>query len=121
MYQVDLKQLDFNRKQTLAKVVFGALQQIYYFEKPKDLLLGEDGFDMKTKLGVHGIEISLKATTLQKNVFLYTDVPGHVTDNLFELLPGQEKNITLVTSSPQNIILHHKTLNALQNESNPFK
>ena len=115
VYQVDLRELDFDPKQTFAKVVFGDLHQIYYFEKPKDLLLGEDGFEMKTKIGIHGIEISLKATTLQKNVFLYTDVSGHFTDNFFDLLPGQEKNITFVTSSPQNTILHHKTLNALQN------
>ena len=42
MYQVDLRELDFDRKQTFAKVVFGDLHQIYYFEKPKDLISEEE-------------------------------------------------------------------------------
>ena len=114
VYQVDLREIEFDPKQTYAKVLFGDIQEVYYFEKPKDLNLPMEGFDMKTKIVSQGIEISLKATTLQKNVFLYTDTPGHFTDNFFDLLPGEQKNIIFVTKEPLSKPLQYKTLNALQ-------
>ena len=72
-----------------------------------------EGFEMKTNLISQGIEISLKATTLQKSVFLYTNTPGHFTDNFFDLLPGQKKKIIFETKEPQSTIFQYKTLNAL--------
>ena len=114
VYQVDLSEIEFDPKQTYAKILFGDTQGVHYFAKPKDLALGEEGFDMKTNVVSQGLEISLKATTLQKNVFLYTNTPGHFTDNFFDLLPGQEKKIIFLTKDPQSTILQFKTLNALQ-------
>jgi beta-mannosidase len=113
VYQVDLREINFDPKQTYAKVLFGAIQEIHYFKKPKDLRLPMEGFEIKTNTVSQGIEISLKATTLQKNVFLYTNTPGHFTDNFFDLLPGQEKKIIFETKEPQSTMLQYKTLNAL--------
>ena len=115
VYQVDLSEIEFDPKQTYAKILFGETQGVHYFAKPKDLALGEEGFDMKTNIVSQGVEISLKATTLQKKcIFIYKHYRALYRQTFLILLPGQEKKIIFLTKDPQSTILQFKTLNALQ-------
>ena len=55
--------------------------------------------------------IELSSSTLQKDVFLFTDSKGHFFDNFFDLMPNEPKTIQFQTESKSLDSLQIKTFN----------
>jgi beta-mannosidase len=69
-------------------------QNIFYFEKPKDLELPPSNIELQLQqLDDNTISIVLSTNALAKNVYLQSNVGGHFSDNYFDLLPNQMKDI----------------------------
>jgi beta-mannosidase len=65
----------------------------FYFVKPKNLNLSKPEIKIiKEKRGDHYV-LNLVTNTLAKNVFIESNAVGKLSDNFFDLLPGEEKII----------------------------
>ncbi|TCO10556.1 beta-mannosidase [Natronoflexus pectinivorans] len=89
---------------------------IFYFHKPKDLLLPEANITWSSEKTTDGYTITVTTDNLAKNLFFdtpYGDV--FFTDNFFDLLPGESKTIKLITKRDINLSeeLDIKHLNGL--------
>ena len=114
-YKLPYPKFAMDLTQSFMDISFGNINTIHYFTKPKTLALSPEAIQMKTKKVSEGIEITLKAKTLQKDVFLYADTSGHFTDNFFDLLPGEEKKLLfLVKDATTPSAIGYKTLNGIQ-------
>ncbi len=70
-------------------------RDIHYFAKPKYLTLSEPGLKIKITEEKENFKIDLTASKLAKNVFLSSEnSDGRFSDNYFDILPGQQVNIT---------------------------
>lgn len=75
-------------------------EQIFYFEKPKDLNLPETTITKKVKYKDGAYEVTLSSPKLARDVFVEIPIQGaRFTDNFFDLLPGETK--TIVITSPE--------------------
>ena len=86
----------------------------FYVAKPKDLKLPQQDVSTKITKTDHGFIIKVSATTLQKDVFLYTNTKGHFSDNFFDILPNETISITFITKAAAIDDLGIKTLNGIQ-------
>ncbi|MDG1038430.1 MAG: glycoside hydrolase family 2 protein [Polaribacter sp.] len=86
----------------------------FYVAKPKDLKLPQQDVSTKITKTDHGFIIKVSATTLQKDVFLYTNTKGHFSDNFFDILPNETISITFITKAADIDDLGIKTLNGIQ-------
>jgi beta-mannosidase len=114
VYEVDLSNIYFDRTSTFAKVYFGDTHALHYFVSPKDLKLSAQNITTEIQKVDDGYEIKLSATTLQKDVFLFSEEKGHFSDNFFDLLPNSEKTIHFETDANDLKEIHLKTLNGIQ-------
>ena len=71
---------------------------LYYFLYPKELTLPRPNIDLQ----FNGNKITMKSDVLAKGVALslkpmegVSEMDLHFTDNYFDLLPGEEKEVTL--------------------------
>lgn len=67
---------------------------VYYFKKPKDLLLDKASVQSAVQKDGEKYSVTLSCKTLAKNVFL--DIEGsnvHFSENYFDLLPGEIKTV----------------------------
>lgn len=74
---------------------------VYYFVTARMMELPEPGIHTTITAGTEGtIAIKITADRLARNVYLLIDKDpaSHFSDNYFDLLPGQEKNIILHTT-----------------------
>lgn len=74
-------------------------ESLFYLVKPKDLALKKLEITKTIHPTENGFNIELSSETLQKNVFLYSDVKGHFSDNYFDLLPNRTKTIHFRTEN----------------------
>jgi len=93
---------------------FNATKRIEFFTNPKSLNLAPENLTMATKKVNGGYEVTVSATTLQKDVFLYAQVPGHFKDNFFNLEAGEFRTVLFKTSSDGRPAIRFKTLNGLR-------
>ena len=108
-----LDEVRFDTKKTLMKSTFGAHQTLHYFVKPKDMQLTNAPITVSFEKNDASISIFLTSETLQKDVFLSADVPGHFEDNFFDMLPGEHKTIQFIPKKeiPNNVVVN--TLNRI--------
>jgi beta-mannosidase len=67
------------------------INSLFYFVKPKDLLLQKPHFEIKN---LRGNRLEITSDKLAKNVYLYaTDISIIFEDNYFDLLPNETKII----------------------------
>jgi len=66
---------------------------IYYFLPVKDLNLPEPNIQKEIVKTEEECQVNLKTDKLAKNVFLSINKEGHFSDNYFDLLPGEEKQL----------------------------
>ncbi|RLD52699.1 MAG: glycoside hydrolase family 2 protein [Bacteroidetes bacterium] len=71
-------------------------ENIYYFTSPKDLRIIEPSIQQEITKTENGYRLILKTDKLAKNVFLSVDGDGFFSDNYFDLLPGESKEIRFV-------------------------
>ncbi len=70
----------------------------WYANKPKDLELPKVEIKRKVSAVDGVVSVELSTDNLAKNVFLsIPDETAHFSDNYFDLMPGQSKNITIKT------------------------
>ena len=89
-------------KITLTQKNLTLASAVYYFRKPKDLLLKNPDIRFNiTDLGNHHYSIELLANTLAKNVFLQMPQSRiHFTENYFDLLPEETKTVFFDSELP---------------------
>ncbi|MFZ4622099.1 MAG: beta-mannosidase [Bacteroidota bacterium] len=78
-----------------------AVENRTYFVYPKELALERPNYSVSVKKKRDGVEITLSADKLAKNVMLQfpEGVEGHFSENYFDLLPKQQKKIFFRTDS----------------------
>ncbi len=74
-------------------------QRVFYFEYPKNLHLPKPNLTQRIERIEGGYKVILSTDKLAKNVFLQTDALGRWSDNYFDLLPNQSKEITFKVKS----------------------
>jgi beta-mannosidase len=113
-FEIPSQEIEFPKKEILGKtdpasvVLVSKLKNVdetvdtdlHYFVRPKNLNLTDPG--IKAEIAEKGdlIEVTLKATNLAKNVFLYAEgIDGQFSDNFFDILPGQQISVTIPKSN----------------------
>ncbi|HRH66796.1 MAG TPA: glycoside hydrolase family 2 protein, partial [Bacteroidia bacterium] len=85
-------------------------QQIFYFRKPKDLLLAKTKPEIK--ITENGKTLTLKSKMLLKNIYLRANGDDRFVMNYFDVLPGIDYNIPLPPGiSGKNIRIQTESLN----------
>ena len=86
----------------------------FYLVRPKDLRLPEHNVQLEMTKVSEGYEIIVSSSSLQKDVFLYTDKKGHFEDNFFDILPGETKKLLFQTKGDIELEdIKVKTLNSV--------
>lgn len=70
---------------------------IYYLLTPKELQLPKPNIQKEITKTENGYRIILKTDKLAKNVFLSVDGEGFFSDNYFDLLPEERKEIEFIS------------------------
>jgi beta-mannosidase len=110
-YNTSLDKIDKNSSLLVAE--FNGEKSYLYFSKPKDLKLPKGVIQKNISKKENGFSITLKSTVLQKDLFLFTNVKGHFSDNFFDLMPNETIRIDFNTKANFLDNLQIKTLNAI--------
>jgi beta-mannosidase len=110
-YNTSLDKIDKNSSLLVAE--FNGEKSYLYFSKPKDLKLPKGVIQKNISKTENGFSITLKSTVLQKDLFLFTNVKGHFSDNFFDLMPNETIRIDFNTKANFLDDLKIKTLNAI--------
>ncbi|MCD2259284.1 beta-mannosidase [Psychroserpens luteolus] len=113
IHQIDLTKLNINKNEVIVITTFGDYNSCFYLVKPKNLKLKKETIAKTVSKSDNGFKITLKSTTLQKNVFLYTKNKGHFSDNYFDLMPNETITIEFETEADSLDDLNIKTLNEM--------
>ena len=70
-----------------------------YFEPVKDLHLEKPSITRTVKPAKDGYSVTLSTDKLAKNVYLNSDLKGAFSDNYFDLLPGETRTISFITTA----------------------
>lgn len=98
LFAIDSKIIkDWN--QVLLTASFGSSSNNYYFVRPKDLNLVNGDIEFEVTKVDKGYLIDLSATTFQKDVMLSSTSKGQFSDNYFDIIPQQTKQIFFKTNS----------------------
>jgi len=116
-HKLDLNSLKINRKDIVVITQFDGETSYFYLVKPKELALENSTITTNITDTKDGFTIELKSTTLQKDVFLFTDAKGHFSDNFFDLMPNQSLKIEFKTNASTIDDLKIKTLNMFVREN----
>ncbi|MFT4673743.1 MAG: beta-mannosidase [Saprospiraceae bacterium] len=101
------------------KVTFGTKRSLHYFTNPKNLHLPKEQLDISQTQSEKGTIYTITSKTLQKNVYLYTDNAAHFSDNFFDLLPGETKEVSTDANEELPNRVLYKTLNGVHHRINP--
>ncbi len=124
-YDIDEKELlgKVSKNRSLLKAVVElpngkvASQNIFYFDKPKNLNFDNATIDYSVAGGGKEFKIKLSSEKLAKNLYITVeDCDGFLSDNYFDLLPGEEVMVKLTTEKAINkdgLKLAFKTINEL--------
>jgi beta-mannosidase len=115
--QIPLNTLNMKKNFSFAEITFGNIQAVHYFVKPKDLALRNEQIEVTQSENKLGISISLRSKTLQKDVFLSADEPGHYSDNFFDLLPEETKTVQFIPKEKTPLVTSINTLNRIHNQA----
>tara|TARA_B100000795_G_scaffold112494_1_gene83342 strand:+ start:60355 stop:62856 length:2502 start_codon:yes stop_codon:yes gene_type:complete len=117
-YTMTASRIQENPSQMVLKVTFGNKTSLHYFTNPKNLDLPKEQLDISKTLSEKGIIYTVTSKTLQKNVYLYTDNAAHFTNNFFDLLPGETKEVSADTTRELPNRVLYKTLNGVHQRIN---
>ena len=108
---LNLNQLNFDHTNAIFVVSNTTNRWLHYFTNPKNLKLHKEEINKQIIKTSSGFTILLSSSTLQKDVFLYTQNKGHFSDNFLDLLPNETIKIHFKTTSETLEDLSIKTLN----------
>ena len=98
LFAIDSKIIkDWN--QVLLIASFGSASNNYYFVKPKDLNLVNADIEFDVIKIDNGYLINLSSNVFQKDVMLSSTSKGQFSDNYFDIIPQQTKQIFFKTNS----------------------
>ena len=97
VYHLPMKKLNTDATNTFLEATMGTASSLRYFERPKNLDLKQSEITMRITKQKDGFTIVLKSETLQKSVQLSASNVGTFSDNYFDLLPMQEKQLYFST------------------------
>jgi len=98
LFAIDSKIIkDWN--QVLLTASFGSASNNYYFVKPKDLNLVNADIEFDVIKIDNGYLINLSSNFFQKDVVLSSTSKGKFSDNYFDIIPQQTKQIFFKTKS----------------------
>lgn len=80
-------------------------RNLLYFSSPKNLKLPVPVIEKKMEKAVNGYRILLKTDKLAKGVYLSVPLKGEFSDNYFDMLPGESKEIFFETTQTGKDIL----------------
>ncbi|OBX23755.1 MULTISPECIES: beta-mannosidase [Bizionia] len=109
--RIDLSGLSFNKNKVVIVSKFQESESLFYLVKPKDLELPAKAIQKEVIKTSDGFMITLSSKTLQKDVFLFCNESGHFSDNYFDLLPNEQKQIVFKTDAKVLNNLKIKSLN----------
>lgn len=76
---------------------------LYYFGKPKELILPENsGIQLSVEPVSDGYLLTISAEKLARNVWIQTNMEGSFSNNFFDVLPGERVQV-LFSSSRQGM------------------
>jgi beta-mannosidase len=110
-YSFSMKNID--KKASVLVAEFNNQKSYFYFAKPKKLILPTSEINKEIIKVETGFSITIKSAVLQKDVFLFTNVQGHFSDNFFDLLPNETKTIYFKTTANCLDDLNLKALNSI--------
>ena len=116
-HELDLNALRADKRKIAVVQRFRNQKKITYLVKPKALKLEPQTIQKSITKTRSGFEITLRAKSLQKDVFLFCNEKGHFSDNYFDLLPNETRVIEFHTNSLVLDDLKIKTLNGLLTRS----
>lgn len=116
--EINFDNFKFDKTSTVLRISSEDRQWLKYFAKPKDLKLKQAEINTSISKTNTGFQIQISSSTLQKNVFLYTDEKGHFSDNFFDLLPNEVKLIEFETKATNLDDLQLKSLNLFVKQNN---
>ena len=73
-------------------------KNIFYFTPPKDLNLPVPEIKKSVKANGFGYTVTVSSDKLVKNLYLSTTLPGDFSENYFDLLPGESREIQFSTT-----------------------
>ncbi|OFY50581.1 MAG: hypothetical protein A2W85_00815 [Bacteroidetes bacterium GWF2_41_31] len=77
---------------------------LYYFGKPKELILPENsGIQLSAEPVSDGYLLTISAEKMARNVWIQTDMEGNFSNNFFDVLPGEWVQV-LFSSSRQGLV-----------------
>ncbi|WP_417199322.1 beta-mannosidase [Bizionia sp.] len=109
--RIGLSRFSFNKNKVVIVSKFQKSESLFYLVKPKDLELPAKAIHKEVIKTSDGFTIRLSSKTLQKDVFLFCNESGHFSDNYFDLLPNEEKQIVFKTDAKVLNDLKIKSLN----------
>jgi len=109
--RIGLSGFSFNKNKVVIVSKFQKSESLFYLVKPKDLELPAKAIQKEVIKTSDGFTIRLSSKTLQKDVFLFCNESGHFSDNYFDLLPNEEKQIVFKTDAKVLNDLKIKSLN----------
>ena len=107
---------DLDGNEVMLEAKYGDHTNTYFFEKPKNLALGEAEIHFEIQKVEQGFSIDLTSPVLQKNIMLMAAVKGQFSDNYFDLKANEKKTILFQTSSPLIGEVTYKSLNQLMKD-----
>ena len=73
-------------------------RRLYYFAPPRKQALPRTRINMKVEQVNEGYRISLESNKLARNVLISTEAKGFLSDNYFDMLPGERKTVLFRTN-----------------------
>lgn len=113
LLKIPLTEDALDRNKTFVDLRFRESVYQHYFVSPKDISLSEQNIIRDIVKTDNGFKVTLNANTLQKDVFLIANGKGRWSDNFFDLLPGEPKEVSFTTDNSEATLLEVKTLNTL--------
>lgn len=115
VFELSLEEMIINLDEVVLVSSFQEEEDLFYFSKPKDLILPDvTTTEFKVEWHDGGYMITLLSPILLKDVFLSTDTNGHFSENFFDLLPNEKKLIYFSTESEVKPNVTLRTLNHIQ-------
>jgi len=98
VFELPLDSLQFEREKIVMTSTFKGTSSNFYFSSPKDLELPIGAYSINILKTSNGFNISIFVFNLLKDAFIIPNVAGTLSDNFFDVLPGESKTIFFKTT-----------------------
>ena len=92
----------------------------YFFVKPNEMELIEPKITWLTKKENEHYKIILSTNVLAKNIFIDVDLEGLLSDNYFDIIPGEKKEIVFYPKTDSDMPLNLKIISLWDVIKNKF-